>query len=201
MTFATGEHVRMLDLTLPTFERYSKRHGYDLVIADCRPEGRPPSWGKIPALLDALAEYDAALWLDCDVAIVRGAVDLASSVPKSAMQAITCHRTSEGDVPNCGVWFVRQSARGFLAEVWNQTDLIRHVWWESAATMRLLGYRLTVPTALESPTEYYQLTHWLPNEWNNHDHELRPAKRPRFVHALAWPIDTRIEILRRVLRC
>lgn len=195
VTFATGGHRELLELARPGFEAYAARHGYDLLETPPRGLQRPASWGKLLALADALdAGYREALWLDADIVIVEDARDLASDVPPDAVQALVRHHTPDGEVPNCGVWLVRQPMRLVLDELWGMRQYLDHPWWEQAALLDLLGYRGR-PVTLQTPSELYQQTHWLGLEWNSHEQNDR-HDRPRFVHATAGSIAWRASVMR-----
>lgn len=194
VTFATGDHKQLLDLALPGFARYAKRHGYTLVTRSPSLLLRPASWYKIPALLDALDHFDEALWLDCDIAIVDDTLDLAAEAPAGAWQALVRHHTSDGEVPNGGVWYVRQPARPALEAVWRSHEYLVHPWWEQAALLGLLGYQLA-PARLLEPTVLYDRTHWLGLEWNSHEQNDRHPE-PRFAHATCGTVEWRAAVMR-----
>lgn len=195
VTFATGEHERLLALALPRFEAYAERHDYALIAEPPAMMLRPPSWMKLSALLDALASgYDAALWIDADVVIVDDSLDLADEVPDGAWQALVRHHTPDGEVPNCGVWYVRPDLRPYLEALWRMDRYLHHPWWEQAALLDLLGYSDDRPVVLERPTELYDRTFWLGREWNSHEERDRhPA--PRFAHATAGSVDWRADVM------
>ena len=149
-TIGTGPFRELLALSLPTFARYAKLHGYDVVtgIGD-EADGRPASWGKIPLLQRLLESYDFVVWMDCDVLILDASVDLEAIIPADAFQAfaIATREPERGDCPLMGVWALRADARAqrFLAEVWKQEDLVSHRLWEQSAAMRLLGWTTELP--------------------------------------------------------
>lgn len=184
VTLATGAHERLLEIALPSFEAFAYRHGYELVIAEERDEGRPPSWWKVPALKAALEQHDEALWLDADTVILDGAEDLG--VPASCWQAMVEHHTGDGAVPNLGVWLVRRPMLAVLEQIWRMTGYVDHGWWEQAAMLELLGYTGR-PVALTAPTELHGLTHFLENGWNVHRNDRTLSGRPRIMHATMHP--------------
>jgi galactosyl transferase GMA12/MNN10 family len=195
VTFATGGHRRLLDLALPGLTEYADRHGYRLLTDPPVPAAGPASWFKLPALVDALHRYDEALWVDSDIVVVDGSADLAELVPDGAWQALVRHHTADGEVPNCGVWYVRRPMLGPLEQMWALRDHYRdHPWWEQAALMQLLGYRLA-PAMLAVPTRLYRRTCWLGGEWNSHT-SADPHPDPRFVHATHGPLDWRVDVMR-----
>lgn len=199
VTFAVGDHRQMLELSLPGFIDYAHRHDYEVWAFPPRIVGRPASWLKVAALLDALNHHEEALWLDCDVVIVDGSVDLADEVPEPAEQALVRHHTLDGEVPNAGVWFVRQSMRPALKRIWLMDRYLDHCWWEQAAVLDLLGYTPNRrPVELVEPSELYWRTHWLGLEWNSHE-QADPHPAPRFAHATCGPIEWRLQTMRRHL--
>ena len=141
------------------------------------------SWWKVPALKAALSEYDEALWLDADTVIVDGSEDL--DVPEDAWQALVRHRTGDGDVPNCGVWYVRKPMIPVLDAVWAQTRRLDHGWWEQSALMDLLGFdfRPGVRAHLAQPSGLYERTHWLDHGWNHHKWDTPGPEYVRIGHA------------------
>lgn len=186
VTFGVGPHADLLQIALPSFERFADRHGYELIVAEPVGIARPPSWWKVSVLQDALDTYDEALWVDADVVIVDDSDDL--DVPSDAWQALVEHRTADGDVPNLGVWYLRQPMGWVLDEMWKLTDYMDHPWWEQAAMLELLGYdQLHRPVALDSPTELFTKTHWLETGWNVHVNDVYKTQRPRFMHATMHP--------------
>lgn len=199
VTFALGDHRRLLELSLPRFAEYADRHGYELAAYPPRLLMRPPSWLKVAALLDALNHHEEALWIDCDVVIVDGEKDIADEVPDDARQALVRHHTPDGEVPNCGVWFVREPMRPTLIRLWQLDRYLDHPWWEQAAMLDLLGYRHRQrPVELVAPTELYERTHWLDLSWNSHEQSDRHP-RPRFAHATCGSVEWREGVMREHL--
>jgi hypothetical protein len=186
-TYGIGDHAALLNLSLPTFERYAALHSYDLRVMPCECDGRPPAWGKIPALTKLLASYDEVLWLDADVLIVSPEEDLASRVPDGYLQALVVHVSKNRSVvPNTGVWLVRQGMAPYLAQAWDMTQHIHHAWWEQTAIIELMGYSLRGITSKppKTPNELYRRTFQLPAHWNVHSVDLALASHPRMRHAL-----------------
>jgi len=199
MTFAVGDHTRLLEVTRPAIMDYADGHGYDYLEPAGLQCDRPPSWWKVPLLLKALESYDEVLWIDCDVAIVDGGADIASAVSADAVQAMVIHRTPEGDVPNLGVWLVRRGMRDWLRVMWEMTGYVGHPWWEQAAMLDLLGYLHDPrPSVHVRDTELFGDTCFLPLEWNSHEQNDRHP-HPRFAHVTPNSVDWRIPILERYL--
>ena len=179
VTLAIGPHAELLDIARPSFEAFADTHGYDLIQPDLFSE-RPISWWKVPALKAALAEYDEALWLDADTVIVDGSEDL--DAPEDAWQALVRHRTGDGDVPNCGVWFMRKPMLPVLDQVWAQTQWLDDGFWEQAALHSLMGFSRH-PVKLVQPSGLYEQTHWLDNGWNHHMWDTPGPEHVRIAHA------------------
>jgi PAS domain-containing protein len=184
VTFGVTGFQELLELALPGMREYADRHGYTLLHEPPLALTRPPSWHKITALLEALDEYEEALWLDCDVVIVDGSHDLADEIPAGAWQAITLHQTGEGDVPSAGVWYLRQGMQPVLEAIWRLDRHLHHRWWEQAALQELLGYTPDrLPVTRETETDLYRRTHWLDqDEWNRLYFGPGDLAGARFLH-------------------
>lgn len=195
VTFGVGAHEELLEIALPTFERFGDRHGYEVVVVE--PDAafdRPWSWRKVPALREMLDLYDEALWIDSDVVIVDDAEDL--DIPASSWQALVEHHTNCGHVPNLGVWFVRQRMLPILHDLWAAEQYIDHGWWEQSSMLDLLGYEFDpLPSSLKRPTPLYARTHFLETGWNVHVEDARKSARPRFLHATMYA--DRAAVMRR----
>lgn len=197
LTFATGGHEQLLELSLPRFRRYADLHGYDLVTRPPSILIRPASWYKVPALLQALDTYDEALWLDADIVICDLSRDVADEVPTGAWQGLVRHHTTDGEVPNGGVWYARPAMRSTLQAIWARDRYLNHGWWEQAALLDLLGYaHRERPARLVEPTTLYRHTHWLGLEWNSHEQNDRHPC-PVFAHATAGDLEWRAQVMRR----
>ena len=164
-TFGVGKCQAMLNIALPSFKAFAKRHGYDLFVADKTGMARPPAWYKIPMLQTLLADYDEVLWLDSDTVIVDGREDM--NVPAEAWQAVVIHKTYEGESPNLGVWLVRKAMLPYLQQAWDLTEYIHHKWWENAAIIDLMGFDPAHPVCPAIPNELLSHTHRLENWWNS----------------------------------
>lgn len=202
VTFAVGEHEQLLELSLPRFQEYATRHGYDLLIpTSVAPCDRPPSWWKVPMLRQALSEYGEVLWLDADIAITdRGLEqDIAETFPRDCWQALVAHHTPDGEVPNLGVWFVRRPMLHQLDQMWSATRYVNHPWWEQAAMLDLLGYQHDPrPCRHTRPTQLHERTAFLPLEWNSHEQNDRHDD-PRFAHVTPNSVQWRLPIMRNYL--
>lgn len=193
LTGCTGEaYERMAEITSPLMRRYCKMHAVDFMSVDLHESngGRPASWNKVLWLMHCLAKgYRTVLWLDADVVIFDSSRNIFAAIDRDLSQSLVEHQTPSGSVPNCGVWAVNQKMLPVLHQVWEQSDLIDHCWWEQAAVMRLMGYRLEPgPYAeLEQMTELCAGTQYLDNAWNHHPHDKKPSSQVAFYHVTQYP--------------
>ena len=196
-TMAIGRHRELLEITQPAFDGYADRHGYDVIVLDrTLAPTRAPSWSKVPLLHDLVQRYDLALWVDCDAAIVDDSVDIADVLEPRAFLNLVEHRLPSGRVPNCGVIAMRGGARSraFLDRVWRKTEYADHEWWENAAVLSLLGYRLQRPVRPVRPSPWRLGAGFLDRSWNSIPDD--PAPRPRIAHFPGLPLADRAQQLR-----
>ena len=131
LSFGVGPHAELLEIARPSFERFANAHNYELLLDSPDPSGRPPSWDKVPLILDALNRYDEVLWIGADCVIVNSHADI--SVPPGYWHALVCHKTlHDGEVPNADFWLVRQPMRPVLEEMWASGRHINSPWWEQS---------------------------------------------------------------------
>ena len=163
LTIVTGYGPDMEEvaaITVPRMKVLADRLGATMVVssktpADC--PDRPVPWLKIKDLAEALESYEGALWIDADIVLCRDitAEDVERWFLSRGTDLVMGHDFSDGAVEaqrrdfgidvQAGVIFLRSSAwsRQFLADVWNQTDMISHAWEaarnEQGAIAKLLG--------------------------------------------------------------
>ena len=176
----------------PTFRAYAERHGYDLVIgreSEC-PE-RPVSWSKVVLIRRLMRRYDLVVWVDVDAMVLDLSRDIADEVTDGADIYLVEHRYHQQRIPNAGILMVRSSraADAFLDLVWHQEQYIDHVWWENAAILDLLGYRLS-PCNPERPSLHRALFHFIGNEWNSIT--LDPSPTPVIRHFAGMTHEDRL---------
>lgn len=187
-SFAFGPQADLLDVSLPTFRWYAEKHGYDLYTpAEERFSGvsRPYSWRKVPLLISLLESgYEAVLWLDADVVVRRYDRDILEDAGAAPI-CMAVHNTTDGGVPNCGVWIVQRSAIDFLRSLWPLDGFRRSsCWWEQAAVISALGGD---PDATPVTVPAGPLWSELPYEWNPHVMDSRGIPDEcRFFHATAF---------------
>ena len=130
--------------------------------------------------------------MDADAIFVDTSLDIADAVEDDRFLGLVEHvwRT---DAINCGVLVLRScpEALAFLDRVWSMTEFVDHPWWEQAAIMQLLGYRIDEPpfafSRLAAPTELFARVQVLAHEWNSISAD--PAPRPRIKHYAGLPHD------------
>ncbi|WP_426527893.1 hypothetical protein [Bradyrhizobium sp. McL0615] len=102
---------------------------------------RPPSWEKIRLIRELFADYDAVFWIDSDAVIIDDSVDIAEEIEADKWLYIT---ESYGHI-NAGVFLILQCAQSkrFLDDIWSRTAFIFHIFWEQAAMLDLLGFKVS----------------------------------------------------------
>lgn len=195
-TAATGPFADLLAISAPTLGAYARQHRFDLVaVTDETAAGRPAAWGKIPIVQGLLDDYDIVAWVDADAVIVDRSRDLTDELRRGKhLYLVEHHHEPSGEVTaNTGVFMLRSGpwARAFLAAVWAREDLIDHRWWENAAVMELLGYRIDPqPAGRERHTEWLARTHFLDVAWNSMPHWCA-SPTPLINHYASLPLVER----------
>lgn len=147
LTLAIGADYRKgLEKALDSKVEYAKKHGYTYIQGDERDwdRERPISWSKVPFLLQHLAKMpeNEIVWLsDADVFITNQELRLEEHVlpifesDKDMLMAFD----SCGHI-NAGNLFLRNTPwiRDFWKRVYEQTDVIYHIWWENAGILKLM---------------------------------------------------------------
>jgi hypothetical protein len=206
-TFGVGPYAEIMDISRPFFEAYCEKHKYEYFEQYPRIMGkleRPPSWGKIPLLLDLLEDYDVVLWSDCDALIIDDSDDLDKFVPLEDIQAMVFEDTPFGRVPCCGFWYTRPEMIPYLEEIWKLEKYIYHYWWEQRAFHELMGYEpnleylMTVPVRVRE-TELFHKTWRLDKSWNDFDFTNLDCKS-RIIHFPVFDAPVRAEAMRKWLR-
>lgn len=193
-TAGSGAHAAFIDLVRPMLAHYADRYDYDVVVHQrALQTSRPPAWDKIVLLRMLLDSYDTAIWIDADAAIVEFDQNICDVANHTKQFWLAKHRFDSADQPNTGVLVVHRSPDTirFLEQVWCQTSLIHHPWWEQAAILRLLGYDLSQlgQAHLKQPTPWFDMVGWLPKEWNSILEDT--ADKPRIVHLAGQPANVR----------
>ncbi len=190
-----GRYEELLRHSAPTFMSYAAKHDYDVVLRFAVPtSARPIPWAKVPLIRELLENHDVVLWIDADAIIVDETQDIADEAGPGDWMCLCRHETSEGSVPNTGVWmFVAcTQAKKFLESVDAHRGFDHHHWWENAAVIDLLGYKFD-PVRLGSEKSLPGVR-YLDNEWNSLG--VAPAARPRIKHYAGLPFDVRAAAIR-----
>lgn len=179
------DFAEMASLTLPVLRDYANKHGVPLGCVNLVGE-RTPSWMKVRALYQELEQFDRIAWIDADVVVVDGSLNILDFLG-DGWQAIVEHHTECGEVPNCGVWVVTKAMRPVLESMWNN-GRIGHPWWEQADLLTEMGYVVTdVPSASRGePNELFRRTTLLDAAWNHHPGDSRQSHSPRFMHCTQY---------------
>lgn len=196
-TGAHGTHRPLLDVTGPALERYAERHGASFVVLDHRlaPE-RPAAWDKVLLLRDLICDHDFVIWIDADALVLDGAPSLADQLAPARFFGLVEHTIRGARVPNTGVLAIRSGyrARMFLDSVWKRTEFVHHRWWDNAAVLATLGYRIEPTVGRIRPTLWRRGVEFLDKAWNSIPDD--PADRPFVVHYPGLPISERLARLR-----
>jgi hypothetical protein len=197
------EFARYASHTLPLMDAYAAKHGMECYCMNLANIAAPPSWMKLPNIGAALRDHERVLWLDADVVVHDSSQNIFDAVEADAWQAVVEHETECGVVPNCGVWIVTREMRPWLDFAWsNMLEVYEeHPWWEQAAIMEMMGYKLAMTSGtphatLGEATELLQRTQFLPAKWNDHPADARRVDKPAFFHVTQY--DNRLSEIRRL---
>jgi glycosyltransferase involved in cell wall biosynthesis len=184
-------YKKTVELCTQSQQSYALRHGYTYISDESvYDSNRPFAWSKIPLILKYISEYDFIVWMDADVLIMNPEIKLEIFInmmkPSSFM--FVGHDLNN---LNTGVFVIRNCtlAREFLADVWNKTEYLHHVWWEQAAVIELwknsqkyrphidvLEHRhINIMNAFHS--EIDPEIHWLPGDFCIHFAGIRTRSR------------------------
>lgn len=187
--YAGSIHSKLAEITVPLMIRYANAHADGF---ECRNlfGPRPPAWMKVPAIYNALEQFDVVLWIDVDVVIADSSACIFDAIADDrAIQALVEHKTNCGEVPNSGVWIASSEMRSHLKEMWDAGDNIDHPWWEQASLIARMGYEVRGTSASRGPrTPMLDATEFLPPEWNHHPHDDRkvPEADAKFIHVTQY---------------
>ena len=195
-SMGVGSFGEILDVSGATFEIYARRHGYDLdVRRELIDPSRTAAWNKIPLFLDLLTRYDLVLWVDADAAIVDPTDDIADALGHRDLMALVAHEYDDQIIPNCGVWVLRphRAVRRFLERIWMHTEYLDHQWWENAALLVELGYRIEPRVEIARRSRMRQRVRLLDGSWNSIGEDR--AANPRINHYPGRSREHRLEHL------
>src|SRR5215212_12264484 len=104
VTLFTPEIAEMGEFTAANKAAYCAKQGYDLFVhRNSLDPWRPPSWSKVPALLEVLPRYDWIFWTDADAMVLNHDVRLESFLDEQAELIISRDRWGV----NMGQFFLR----------------------------------------------------------------------------------------------
>jgi hypothetical protein len=198
-TAASGPFAQLLAIGLPALRAYARKYRFDLMaVTRADAYGRPPAWGKVPIIYQLLDSYGVVVWIDADAAIVDTSRNIADELAPGKDLYLVEHRGFTGDgelvTANTGVMMLRSGAwsKRLLETAWAvREDLIYHRWWENAAMLELLGYRVDPqPSQHERVTEWFVRTHLLDVEWNSMPH-FCASPTPLINHYAGLPLAER----------
>jgi hypothetical protein len=147
LTLAIGaDYRKALEKALASKVFYAKQHGYTYIQGDEADwdRERPISWSKVPFLLKHLQTVPegALVWLsDADVFITNPSLKLEEHVApllppeKDMLMAFdSCGHINAGNIVMRNTPWLRD----FWKRVYEQTDVIYHIWWENAGILKLM---------------------------------------------------------------
>jgi hypothetical protein len=190
-----GPQQSLLGIARRTIEPYARRHGYDLDLrTEVADRPRPASWLRVPILRELVDRYELVVWLDADVVIVDGRVDLASEVDDEHFLYLAEHRLHGSQMPNAGVIMLRggADAASFLDTLWAMDHYVDHQWWENAAICELLGYELDPPRPARD-TPLLARTKLISPRWNSVIGA--GVRQPRIRHFAGYKTRTRMALM------
>ena len=208
ITYAAGAHEELLDVSLPTYKEFAHRHGYEVIVGN-KLTDLPPAWNKVPLLLESLQRFDEVVWFDCDLVIV----DPTEDFPRmgDSLHSLVRHFENNSEVPNSGVWRLKQYALNHYSErllngILDLDVFTNHGWWEQAALMTLMGY-IVPPEGSDFKdtkcrcvykTVWYRCCQFMRLCWNSHPNYR--AEHPRIVHCSYESMVQRLEVMRALVK-
>ena len=166
LTVRVGPEAEQLaQYSWPTFWRYACEHGYSVIEQRFPLDARPPSWSKLPAMLELWGGWDTIVCIDIDAMIVQFDRDYFQEVLNLTDAAVGFAVEGFSRAPNCGMWIVRgkdHRSYDFLNTVNKMDRFYNDAVFEQAAVHYLLGYDPGIPSAVHSRN-----TVLLPPEYND----------------------------------
>lgn len=205
ITYAEGAHKELLDVALPTFDVFARRHGYDLVVGENMCAAHiPPAWNKIPLLLTALCKYDEVVWFDCDLVVVDPTEDFPP-LADGKLHSMVRHFEGNSEVPNSGVWRVTSDAAPLLRDILKLDVFRNHGWWEQAALLTLMGYCVPPEGSKFADTkcrnvqrtQWYDSCQFMRLKFNSHPNYR--ADNPAVVHCSYPDMPRRLEVMKALV--
>jgi len=163
LTLAIGkDYCKGLEKALASKKTYAEKQGYIYIQGDesSWDRERPISWSKVPFLLSHLNKLPDGeiVWLsDADVYITNMDIRLEEHVlpllpsgKDMLMSYDACGHVNAGNI------FMRNTPRlrDFWKRVYEQTDVIYHIWWENAGILKLMESNPSDRAMIEVTTEH-----------------------------------------------
>ena len=143
LTLCVGaDYKKAMEPGLESKRAYAKKHGYDLLVGgeDVWDRTRPIPWSKVRFIQKYLDAYDFLFWSDADVVILGYEPLEALAIARLRDDKDLLWTYDVCDHYNSGNMLIRGKSawvRDYFKRVYEQTDLIHHIWWENAAMIRL----------------------------------------------------------------
>lgn len=187
---ASGPCIEMLQVAEPSIRAYADRWGMDAHLNLDLVCGRPASWYKILMVARLLDSYETVVWVDADTLILRGGDNIVDHTNPMRPLWMVKHRHGDILLPNAGVLVAYRDPMltVFFDLVWQQTQYIDHPWWEQAAILHLLGWKIEPPGGGAQPgarSRYSNLVGYLSTKWNSMVHDPHP--HPAIRHYTMMP--------------
>lgn len=172
ITTFDANYMRFGRMCLHSLEGCAAKHGSDAFKPTFAAEGRPASWAKIPAIIEAFDRgYEFALWVDSDAIYVDPDENPLDLVREGKDLYLVRHQTPLNLRPNCGVMLFRNSdwSRSFLKKLWDMERYIDHGWWEQAALIHCLCAPEFIEDKIgcEPDAVAQSKVEWIDKRWNN----------------------------------
>lgn len=170
LTLAIGkDYCKSLSVALQSKVDYAKKQGYTYIQGDETDwdRQRPISWSKVPFLLRWLAKLPDGelIWLsDADVLITNMNIRLEDHVvpllPANKDMLMTfdaCGHVNAGNI------LMRNSSwlRDFWKRVYQQEDVIYHIWWENAGILKLMEANVSDREKIEVTKQHKRFNAYL----------------------------------------
>ncbi len=185
------EYKKAVNLCTQSQESYAFRHGYKYITDESVYDPkRPFAWSKIPLIQKYLPHYDFIVWMDADVLIMNPEIRLETFIDMMKPDAFMFLAHDLNNL-NTGVFVIRNCslAHDFLADVWNKTEYLNHIWWEQAAVIDLWKNSRKYKPYIDV-LEYHHINimnafcpeidhnkHWLPGDFCIHFAGIRIKSR------------------------
>jgi hypothetical protein len=163
LTLAIGkDYCKGLEKALASKKAYAEKQGYIYIQGDesSWDRERPISWSKVPFLLSHLNKLPDGeiVWLsDADVYITNMDIRLEQHVlPLLPLEKDMLMPYDACGHVNAGNIFMRNTPRlrDFWKRVYEQTDVIYHIWWENAGILKLMESNPSDRAMIEVTTEH-----------------------------------------------